>query len=331
MKTQPLKIAAAWTSFLCATALLAQATTITTLQDEYYGATNDPFQNATVASNSPVIVNSAIGNIFGATGGIESESTLFASGTVGQVSFVNFSTASPINLTSLEAIFTDDAPTNNRAVSEMRVYSTDSNFANPSLITSIPIESPYSSVYGESVIIVSTTFAAVSSQYFRAEFVAASTEGPRVMELDANTVTADQPDGTIGRKPDPTKGADIYNYSGVKQRQALALNAGQKRKIYVDFENDGDAPDAFTLRATKGNSSFKVKYFNGSTDVTAEVIAGTFNTGPIAVGEKFTLIAKVTGKSSLAGKKGNFYVRAFSTNNTRKRDAVVIKARSTGL
>ena len=154
------------------------------------GATDDAFSPPAsitiLPSSSPAAYGSAL-NIFGATGTGEGDTTIFADAPVGSTNRVDFQMANPLLLSSYRAVVSDDEPSNNRAISHLRLFSTaDSSFSSFTLLSDVSINTPYGSNYFGAIISIYDQFPAVSARYFRLEFVNASVAGPRILELDGN-------------------------------------------------------------------------------------------------------------------------------------------------
>jgi hypothetical protein len=108
------------------------------------------------------------------------------------------------------------------------------------------------------------------------------------------------PDALIGRSTDADLlGDDVYNTTAAEQTRAWSAKRGKTRRFVVATQNDGTsvaAPDAEGCGSSKG---FKVKYLDGSSDVTGEVTAGTYeldldpgDSDPLAMVIKVTKTAK---------------------------------------
>ena len=121
-----------------------------------------------------------------------------------------------------------------------------------------------------------------------AVLAAASAVGPtsaavRVADRVVSVVPTYQPDARIRRVGRATlHGNDLYNADGTNQDVVAALEHGNAYVRYViSIQNDGSAPDSFTVRdVTGGRLGFQVSYLRGwpATDVTAAVLDGTFRT-----------------------------------------------------
>jgi len=95
-------------------------------------------------------------------------------------------------------------------------------------------------------------------------------------------------------------GNDVYNTTAdgqtAKARLMGSAFSGWDRWTFViSLQNDGGSPDRFKVHATLGANlaDFSVKYFNGSTNITADVNAGTFTTTSIAPSADYQINAVV--------------------------------------
>ena len=115
-----------------------------------------------------------------------------------------------------------------------------------------------------------------------------------------------QPDGWIRYKSfksqsgtyiEPTAwvGDNIYNTTGRNQKATQAAGGSYAPNPHFVFEvrvqNDGGA-DRFRI-GISGAGDWVVKYFHGTTDITAQVIDGSYRTPTIAAGGSLTLKMKV--------------------------------------
>jgi hypothetical protein len=79
-----------------------------------------------------------------------------------------------------------------------------------------------------------------------------------------------QPDGLVStRSSAGYVGDDIYNTTGAGQAKTLAAPRGTTRVFYVRVYNDGTVRNAITLRGSASPPRSTVRYFRGSTNVTA--------------------------------------------------------------
>jgi hypothetical protein len=135
------------------------------------------------------------------------------------------------------------------------------------------------------------------------------------------------PDARIGLKgTGPFAGNAIYSPTAVGESRTISVTRGKSGTFYVNIQNDGLVASAFTIKGTGGARGFTVRYFNGATNVTAAVKAGTFMTGSIAAGGSTTLRMLVT-LSTTSASTASFLVKATSQAGTPA-DAVkaIVKA-----
>jgi hypothetical protein len=115
-----------------------------------------------------------------------------------------------------------------------------------------------------------------------------------------------QPDGWVrfksyqspfGTYPNPTAwtGDNVYDATGRTQTQSMraagAYERGTRLVYVVAIQNDGSA-DSFLVKAT-GTGSWSVAYFARHTDVTREVVEGTYRTARLQPGERAFIKVKV--------------------------------------
>ena len=162
------------------------------------GVTTDIFdtsQGASVLGSSVTLAccgGSQPQNSFGGSFGVEPPHTLFADGPEpGSIDFINFQTATLIDLTGYDAILADDSddpgnPGNpNRGSSSFSLFSSpDSTFTTLNLVSTTTLPSSYISNYGTNAILISDTFAPVQAQFFRIEITRTTAGGPRIREID---------------------------------------------------------------------------------------------------------------------------------------------------
>lgn len=97
----------------------------------------------------------------------------------------------------------------------------------------------------------------------------------------------------------PWLGNNIYNSTGYKQTARATLGgssfSGWLRWTFgVSAQNDGTSTDRFRVHATgMALSGWTVRYFHGSTNISAAVRDGTFTTPMLAPGEQYLIEARV--------------------------------------
>ena len=106
--------------------------------------------------------------------------------------------------------------------------------------------------------------------------------------------------GTSG----PFTGNDVHNTSG-KNQQVTGSAARRATITYqIDIQNDSltDA-DTFTVAATgAATADYTVKFLRGSTDITTEVVAGTYQTPSVQAGDSFRIQGAHQGAEQRAGR-----------------------------
>ncbi len=124
-------------------------------------------------------------------------------------------------------------------------------------------------------------------------------------------------------------GDNRYSLTGAGQTKTIAIpRDGGRKSLFVGIQNERPLADSFAVRGTAGNDRFKVKYFHGESNVTASVVNGTLNTGPLNPGAIYLLKAQITAETSRKGKSRTFSIRADSAANPEGSDRVFIKAES---
>lgn len=93
-----------------------------------------------------------------------------------------------------------------------------------------------------------------------------------------------QPDMRVGPSLTSAQGDGIYGTFG---GQASVLVSKKARRVtgVIAVENGGNTDDSYSMRGSRGNRIFRVKYLSGGANVTAGLIAGTHNTGVLSPGD----------------------------------------------
>ena len=133
-----------------------------------------------------------------------------------------------------------------------------------------------------------------------------------------------KPDGRIRLGTGAFVGNDVYNTTGAGQSRTGSAAPGHSVTFGISIQNDGTSADRFKVKATgTAASGYTVKYFRGTTDITAAVVAGTYQTPSLAPAATYLITAKVTVKSAAAvGSKVTRLVTLTSVGNSAKKDAV---------
>ena len=133
-----------------------------------------------------------------------------------------------------------------------------------------------------------------------------------------------KPDGRIRLGTGTLVGNNIYNTTGVNQTRSGSATPGHSITFGISIQNDGTGGDHFKVKATGiAVSGYSVKYYRGTTDITAAVVAGTYQTPSLAPTATYLITARVTVKSTAAvGSQVTRLVTLTSVGNSTKKDAV---------
>jgi len=164
----------------------------------------DQSQASVVLSSTPLLAccgGAPAENALGGFGGVEGAHTLFADGAAAEsVDYIDFQTATPLELTSYIATLADDSddPSNlgnpNRGSTSFTLYSSpDPSFSSLSVISTTLLTPSYLLNYGTNSIIISDSFPQVTAQFFRIEVTRATAGGPRIREVDGFGVAVPEP------------------------------------------------------------------------------------------------------------------------------------------
>jgi hypothetical protein len=109
-------------------------------------------------------------------------------------------------------------------------------------------------------------------------------------------------------------GNNVYNTTGTAQTSAVTAAAGTKATFLVNVQNDGSASDSYVLKGAASSRASHVKYFAGTTDITAAVVGGTYSLAAVAPGAAKSIQAQVAvGSGVAAGSAKTSLVTAKST------------------
>lgn len=144
------------------------------------------------------------------------------------------------------------------------------------------------------------------------------------IDLWGPPVVVARPDGRIRLGTGAYVGNDLYNTTGKHQSRTGSALRGHTITFGLSIQNDGTDPDSFFVKATgRARTAYRVKYFSGTNDITAAVVAGTFETTTLATGATFGIKAEVTVRSTAAaGSSVTRLVTLTSAADGSKADAV---------
>ena len=133
-----------------------------------------------------------------------------------------------------------------------------------------------------------------------------------------------RPDGRIRKGSGNLVGNDVYNTTGSNQTRTGSTAPGNTITFNISLQNDGDVADRLRVGATGTSATgYAIKYFRGTTDITAAVNGGTYQTASLAPGSSITIAAKVTVKATAAGGSSvSRLVSVRSVNDSSKVDVV---------
>ena len=108
------------------------------------------------------------------------------------------------------------------------------------------------------------------------------------------------------------------------QKVAVPIAAGGSRSFLVRLQNDRTAIDSLTVAGRDaGRPGYTVQYKHLGVDVTSQVEAGTFTTGPLEPGASVVLQVKTTADPGVpAGARHRVDVTARSVANPVAGDTV---------
>lgn len=127
----------------------------------------------------------------------------------------------------------------------------------------------------------------------------------------------------------PYTGDGVYSATVTSgQTRSATVARGATRKFHVRIQNDRAVADTLKVKGvTSGSAGYTVRYFAGTTDITAAVVAGSYSTGALAPGASVTIKVKIKASSTTtAGSARNVDVTARSTTATSIKDTVRARA-----
>jgi uncharacterized membrane protein len=132
-----------------------------------------------------------------------------------------------------------------------------------------------------------------------------------------------RPDALLALGDGAFTGNGIYNTTGAGQSRATRVPDLGTVTFTVRIQNDGNVADTFRVKGRGATNRYAVTYRNGQTNVTAQVVAGTFTTGSLAPGGFRELRLTVKPKASTPrGATISRLTTITSQTDTTKKDAV---------
>jgi uncharacterized delta-60 repeat protein len=118
-------------------------------------------------------------------------------------------------------------------------------------------------------------------------------------------------------------GNDIYNQTGDFQTRSVTAGRGATKTFYVRAQNDGNVADTITLRGCTADPGFAVRFFSGSTEITSQVTAGTYQLPSLAPQGTGTIRMEIRVQSSASiGAGESCRVTATSASDPARADQV---------
>jgi N-acetylneuraminic acid mutarotase len=136
-----------------------------------------------------------------------------------------------------------------------------------------------------------------------------------------------RPDGQIRLASDSRLlGNDIYNLSGDSQTAAASLSPGGHTNFVVKVENDGTTTDTLPVLGTSSTADFLIRYFSGrsgATEITKDVVAGTYGFQDVPPGAGRYLRMQVTARAGApSGAAATALVTVSSATRPTSKDVV---------
>jgi hypothetical protein len=88
-------------------------------------------------------------------------------------------------------------------------------------------------------------------------------------------------------------GNGVYNTTGASQTKTLSVARGGTGTFTLQVTNDGLVRDTFSVRGPGSPTGFTASYFDGATNVTAAVVAGTYRVTGLLAGRSKVLTLKI--------------------------------------
>lgn len=170
----------------------------------------------------------------------------------------------------------------------------------------------------------------VNGQTYRYEVSAVNGvgAGPRSTALSV-IAGVPRPDALVGTsKTAPFVGDGVYfpSMDGNPQVISQPVARGASVSAFVRVQNDRAGADSFQIKGeASGSGGYTVRYYRGRTDITDQVVAGTYTTGVLAPGATITIKLKTTAGAT-AGARRSSTVTVTSRTTGTIRDVVQARA-----
>jgi Calx-beta domain len=135
-----------------------------------------------------------------------------------------------------------------------------------------------------------------------------------------------QPDLLVKGPTNTTyKGDNVCN-TLAGQTTSTRVAKGKSATFYAKLQNDGNVSDTYAIKGKASTSSFSIRYFRGTTNITNAVVGGSETTGPVAAGKSWTMRVMIAPKAAATvGAVIRDIVSGHSNTDTTKKDAVELR------
>ncbi len=115
-------------------------------------------------------------------------------------------------------------------------------------------------------------------------------------------------------------GNDVYNTTGSGQTKTLNTKVGATARFTIEIQNDGNDTDPISFSGPSTGNGYTVSYFDGSSNITSAVKAGTVNFDLNGGAYKVITVKVKVGSSASASK--SLLIKVTSGHDPTKVDAV---------
>jgi hypothetical protein len=146
-------------------------------------------------------------------------------------------------------------------------------------------------------------------------------------KLNPKTVSSrlNQPDGAVGMTVGKTLGQNLYDSLATRQTLSLILSKGTSKTVFFTLQNDSPKRNTILVRGGSGTSSVRVRYFMGATEVTKQIVSGTFRVANLLPAASRTVKVVVSSpKNVSAGTRHVVTLDLHSNVNRAARDRVAL-------
>ncbi len=152
--------------------------------------------------------------------------------------------------------------------------------------------------------------------------------GGGAMNVCAASFLLRQPDGSI-KATGSFVGSNRYNTTAASQAVSLSVARGHTGTFTIRIQNDGGVANSMLLKGPGSGAGFTATWRSGTTNITSQVVAGTYAINGLAHGatRTFTLTVRV-GAAVHVGVGRSWLLTATSTGGGAPKDAVKATVRA---